>query len=484
MIISSNIPALNSCLRLKNANSVKAKATEKLSSGLRISTAANDAAGLSISEKMRAQIRGLNQARRNVQDGISFIQVAEGALGEVIDILQNVREKLIQASNGTLTPADVQHIFAEIDESIQEIDNIANHTEFHTVKVLRPPIKVDDTPPVIYGKTDIVFIIDKTGSMGGPIDNVKANAESFVNMLKRNGVDVRLGLVAFGDINDDGLPLIKSTMTSSFSEFETELNKLYPGLGGSGGDTPESGLEAIMDSEYGALTFDLRSDASKNFIFITDAPVHSSDSSSRSVYNIDAVAQELVARDIKLTMVGPADSTRSQLERLSGPTGGEYLDLYGNFGTQLETLAGKISEETGSPGGIDPDKMATLILQVGANSGQHMEIELFDARSANLGVNSISASNLGASIVAVDGAIATVSGQRSSFGAHHNRLEHILSNLGVASENLQAAESRIRDLDMAEGIMAFTKSNIVGQVATAMLAHANVAPQSVLQLLK
>jgi len=271
MRINQNISAMNTYSKLTAANNAKSKSLEKLSSGLRINRAGDDAAGLSISEKMRGQVGGLNQAVRNAQDGISLIQTAEGALTETHSILNRMRELAVQAANDTNTDADRGEIQKEVAELITEIDRISTDTEFNT--------------------------------------------------------------------------------------------------------------QALLD---------------------------------------------------------------------------------GNF--------------------------ADKVIHIGANAGQILEITIGDmSADTGLGVSALDlSSQAGAdgAIDTIDAAVALVSTERSMLGANQNRLEHTINNLTATSENLSAAESRIRDVDMAQEMMEFTKNNILSQAATSMLAQANQMPQSVLQLLQ
>lgn len=272
MIINHNIAALNTHRQLSMVNSQNAKALEKLSSGYRINRAGDDAAGLAISEKMRAQIRGLNQAMRNAQDGISFIQTAEGALNEVHAILQRMRELAVQAATGTYTEEDRSNLQDEVNRLIEELDRIGDQTEFNNMEIFK-------------------------GSFSG------------------NGI----------------------------------------------------------------------------------------------------------------------------------------------------------------------------VFHIGANKAQSMSMKISTLNAEKLGVKEVSIESItgaNSAISAINAAINQVSKVRSKLGAVQNRLEHTINNLGVASENLTAAESRIRDVDMAKEMMEFTRTSIIGQAATAMLAQANQLPQQVLQLLR
>lgn len=490
MIINHN---MNSIVAYNRANAIgktKANAMEKLSSGLRLNSAADDAAGSSISEEMKGQIRGLEQADRNIQDGISLIQTAEAGLGSIQNPnLVRMRELIEQALNGTLTKEDRMIIQNELESVKASINDVANNTEFNTIKVLCPPSYEKTTPGKwTPGKADIVFVIDRTGSMGPKINQVKSNLDGFVNKMTDNGIDVNMGLVTYGEVNDSE-PVIKKTMTSDLSQFKTYLNSISVS---GGGDYYESGLEGIADITSGALSYSLRSDSAKQIILVTDAPVHDTSidgdgGDGKSSFDIDAVATDLKSKGIKLTLVTTNSvDTKTQLKRLYEPTGGEYIDINSNFQDQLSSYASKIMIEAGCKEEIETDKMAILQLQVGANSGEQFQVELFDARTKNLDIHDVSVESIEEAEKAlqkVDNAIDLVSKQRSKFGAYQNALEHIGNNVGNYSYNITSAQSRIADVDMAKEVMEMTKSSILEESAQSMLKQAEKMPESIINLM-
>lgn len=484
MIIKHNLNGLRGSNKLSQNNQKVNLSIEKLSSGMRINQAADDSAGLSISEKMRSQIRGLEKAERNIKDGISLVNTAEGGLGQIVNPhLQRARELAIQAANGTLTPEDRQAIQKEIDNILDSIDNIANHTEFNNKKVLRPPI-ITTPPSTTSSNADIVFIIDSTGSMSSPISNVKANIDSFISSIESSGINVNLGLVDYKDVNTRELTTTYP-MTGDLDTFKSNLNTISVS---GGGDFPESGLEGIK----GAMSYSFRDDATINFILVTDALVHDDSDGDggdgQSLFDIDEVANDLKMNGIKLTVVGPVGNSsgvQTQLQRLTGPTGGNYLNINGDFSSQLLDYADDIIADFGET--IELDEMVPLYLQVGANVADEYKIELFDARVHKLGIHGIKVDpyeEAVESLQKIDKALELVSSHRSRYGAYQNALEHIFNNVSNAKENQTVAESRIRDADMAKEIMEQTKNSILAQTTQTMLAQANQLPQSVLNLLK
>ena len=391
MRINHNIAALNTYRQLSVNNNSSQKAIEKLSSGLRINRAGDDAAGLAISEKMRSQIRGLEMASRNAQDGISLIQTAEGALNETQAILQRMRELAVQAKNGTNTEKDREALNEEYQELIEEITRIGRETEFNSLKVLN-------------GSLSGAGGTGGTGGTGSPsIENISAD-------LLSGGIE---------SISISGEPEA-GTYTLTFT----------PG---------ESG-----DPNQLIITFE------------------------GTPYNKE------------VTVPTGSDTAQVQFDDL-GITVTVNADLTGTISGTFEVIAA-----TGG-GGEGGDEGGGLILQIGANNGQEMVISIGDMQAEALGINDTSIDTVDdaeEALTSIDNALQEVSAQRSKLGAYQNRLEHTINNLSTAAENLTAAESRIRDVDMAQEMMEFTKNSILLQASQAMLAQANQVPQGVLQLLR
>ena len=390
MRINHNISALNAWRSLDQVNTSMGKTLEKLSSGLRINRAGDDAAGLAISEKMRGQIKGLDMAVKNAQDAISLIQTAEGALTETHSILQRMRELSVQAATDTNTNVDREQIQAEIDQLREEIDRIARTTEFNTMKLL-----------------------------DGKLESFRANPDAKV--VAGGNIDLKLDSVA------------------------------------------SSAIEGTYIFEVGQLTGSVTS-----------------------------------VLDVKITIFGESGMVSTTFVSLSAGEafiGNVSFSWEGStfalsdFGDALalnqvvDSAVARVEESNASIA------VSNLVFQIGANEGHNLALGIDDMSAAALGLTDDSLKvtdqdTAERSIMVVDAAIHKVSTARASLGAVQNRLEHTISNLGVASENLTAAESRIRDADMAKEMMAFTKQQILMQSANAMLAQANTIPQNVLQLLR
>ena len=384
------------------------KSMERLSSGMRINRAGDDAAGLAISEKMRGQIRGLKQASRNAQDGISLIQTAEGALNETHAILQRMRELATQAATDTNTLTDRKEIQKEINQLLDEIDRIGNNTEFNTQNLL------DGT----YANKKIHIGANETQNMNIDISDMRTAA---------------LG----GGEGAGGGAAVAATGTLQGISFEAKTP-------GAAGNTIQ--IEFVAGSENNPISVSV-SDSK-----ITVTLGAGDQSGNNTVENVVDVINN--------------NSDASALVTASG-TGTDSV------GTGNTTLTGGADADPDAGSGVNID---TLRVDVDAVADEAAAEAL-----VNQGV--LTQAGADAAITNINDAIEQVSAERSKLGAIQNRLEHTIANLGTSAENLQAAEARIRDLDMAEEIMAFTKNNILQQAATAMLAQANMAPQSVLQLL-
>ena len=282
---------------------------------------------------------------------------------------------------------------------------------------------------------------------------------------------------------------MKSSMTSDLDTFKSYISNISAT---GGGDINESSLEGIADSTNGALSYTLRSDSAKQFILVTDAPTHDNstdgdDGDGKSIFDIDDVASTLKSKGIKLTVVSDFDiSIKNQLQRLSDPTNGDYLNINDDFKEQLSTYASKVLIDAGCENEVESDKMPTLKLQVGVNVGQQFEVQLFDARTKNLGIDDVSVDTIEEgekSLQEVDKAIETVSTQRGKFGSYQNALEHIYNNVGNYGYNLTEAHARISDVDMAKEVMEMTKNSILEESAQSMLKQADDMQKSVLNLM-
>jgi len=547
MIVQHNLTAMNANRQLGISTSGLAKSTEKLSSGYRINRAADDAAGLAISEKMRSQIRGLDQASTNASDGISMIQTAEGALNESHSILQRMRELAVQAANGTETDSDRGNIQDEIEQLQEELDRIASDTEFNTMKLLDGSLSASGVGGTNSGPKFGIYDEGLKAFVSSNIKevavNVKANAtlggESAI--WNADGTELTLNLADSQTYTQAQIDeLIQNAKqedsTATGTPSEVEVNLAFGSLTVDGditGTTTEAGAKAFAQSTFdssvqfvGANSISFKANRyGKDYNFHLDV-----------FFTADAGKERMeVVEPITLTETGALKNGSFGLggyRELYLQTGKEYSaddieQIFAEYGLDIEvTLSGAIPDEpntlfvaadseplggangyslcmtlSGGQGLGDTDAFLDqpkygvqaggrgIILQVGANEGQTMSFSIDDMSARALGVNDSNvdlSTQTGASqsIGKIDAAIARVSKQRSLLGAVQNRLEHTISNLDNTAENLQAAESGIRDVDMAHEMVNMSKYNILQQAGQSMLAQANQSTQGVLSLLQ
>ncbi|AMA71738.1 MULTISPECIES: flagellin [Aneurinibacillus] len=470
MIINHNLNAMNAFRQFGINNANMAKSTEKLSSGLRINRAGDDAAGLAISEKMRGQIRGLDQASRNAQDGISLIQTAEGALNETHSILQRMRELAVQSSNDTNTDVDRKEIQKEITQLKDEIDRIANTTEFNTKKLLN-------------------------GTVGN-------NAT-----MSNNNVAIKTAEVVKSDLKADTYTVTQTNAATLGVDIKTNTTGLTAATFDLADTSKVTGLE------LGDYTLELKATGVANKFDVTlknsDGVVVASAASWDSTAGGALTGTLPDGTTTKITLNAAAGAQEGKMTfNLNATYGaaGDFKVENSSGGTEFSNSGSlKITQSKFNAGGfefgmtVDTALAAAgstttitttnnaLTMHIGANESQTMNIDINKMDTVSLGVKNIDVttqSGAEAAISTIQKAIEKVSAERSKLGAFQNRLEHTINNLNTSSENLTASESRIRDTDMAKTVMENTKNSILAQAAQAMLAQANQQPQQVLQLLR
>ena len=454
MVVQHNLTAMNSNRMLGLTTASQAKSTEKLSSGYKINRAADDAAGLSISEKMRKQIRGLTQASANAQDGISTVQTAEGALNEVQDMLQRMNELAVKSANGTNSEDDREYIQNEIDQLTTEIDRVSTTTKFNETYLLqgngRQEAKAKNELAAVQGKkTDGTFADTK----------IKAS-------------------IAAGNIYTAG---------------KVNLGKVTAKV--------TAGTGALdLDSLSGALKTEL--DKTKDSLTLTHAP----GAGGEDTWEVGGTAYTAAQlKEMGLNASG-ADNiviTKSFEESKNLPTGvsvdsqaAELANIA--IGTELNVTL-KTDDANGmvvaNYDATYAAKELTFDLQVGADSSKDnkISVEIESMSASGLGllddtgrllVNGKDSKNADAAVNTIANAIQKVSTQRSALGAVQNRLEHTINNLDNVVENTTSAESQIRDTDMATEMVKYSNNNILAQAGQAMLAQSNQSNQGVLSLLQ
>lgn len=458
MRINNNISALNTWRGLTQTDSAMSKSLEKLSSGLRINRAGDDAAGLAISEKMRGQIKGLNQASRNAQDGISMIQTAEGALNETHSILQRMRELSVQASNGSMTDDDRNAIQDEVNQLISEIDRIGTTTEFNKKSLL------DGSQ-----KQDTVLTANPSGLRNFYAFNAVDEGTDY-NVSVTNVSKAAANLNAAGNV---GLQASDITFTGGNYDIGSHI-EITVADGGAGG---QKDLTLTVDG-VAIQTLDNHDVTTiANFnIAGTELAIAANSFNAALGSGNGTVAFDFAMEADYLVTKGAA--TVFSATNLQSTTGEIRMD---NFRATVDkNLVQNVANTVTVTG-------KAVQFQIGANNSQTSSLSFNDMRAAalkvaNLDVNDQASAQ--ASLDTIDAAIKTVSDERGKLGAVQNRLEHTINNLGVAAENMTAAESRIRDVDMAAEMMNMTRQNILSQAGTAMMAQANQRPQAILQLLR
>ena len=547
MVVQHNLTAMNSNRMLGVTTSQQAKSAEKLSSGYKINRAADDAAGLSISEKMRKQIRGLTQASTNAQDGISAVQTAEGALTEVHDMLQRMNELAVKSSNGTNSESDRDAIQAEIDQLTTEIDRVSETTKFNETYLL----KGDDTatPTKTYEYTQKQYtaaktLYDVTGAEikeGTVLDNAKTyyTGRTAAGTAKLEG----------GDGKNDNDLIEAVTMKADKELFTKDANgnvvaiaanteiavgtKVYGSVKDAKND--QNGIEVGGTTGDAQVTNNMKDGATASAVGTTLKGADGATAvgekwtvvkakSSLDLYTVTGNVESKIAAGDSFTLadqgtifkavsytgtgaVTSADFSKyGNDKQLTDADGNEvaanglysYFDKDGNYKGGLFKLDanGKKAEATQA----DITQMTkeskkevgalTLTLHVGADATTNNQISVeLDAMSASsLGIKGIKVdgkddSNSLNAIETVKAALQQVSEQRSALGAIQNRLEHTINNLDNVVENTTSAESQIRDTDMATEMVKYSNNNILAQAGTSMLAQANQSNQSVLSLL-
>ncbi len=489
MKINHNIQALNAYRNLANNHATTAKSLEKLSSGLRINRAADDAAGLAISEKMKSQIRGLDQAERNILDGISLIQTAEGGLSSIQEMAQRMRELAVQAANDTLTDTDRKSIQREIDQIKNGINDIANNTDVNGIRPLTQEV-VKPEEPSSGGSTtelDVVFLVDFSSSMGGNIASVKDGINGFVSNLNNSSYDAQVAIV---NITND--PITYDDFSNDSTVIASNLNQTANSL-----TLPHEAIEKAIPSREIGQNLGYRPDAKKVFVLFTDvydetSPPEFSEGSAMNAVEGDNISSAYDADDISTYVFSFQDYSvvTSDYDEIVNSTGGKmYTDGISTSQEIQDKLQNDLINDIDSNigGSNNTQQQGIIYLQVGANAGETFEVELTDARTTALGIDDISVEtreDASAAITKLDNALQQISSERSKYGAYQNALEHLHSNVTNVNLNISAAQSRIADADMAKEMTKFTKNNILNQSAQAMLAQANQMPQGILQLLK
>ena len=435
MVVQHNLTAMNSNRMLGLTTASQAKSTEKLSSGYKINRAADDAAGLSISEKMRKQIRGLTQASLNAQDGISAVQTAEGALTEVHDMLQRMNELAVKAGNGTMSADDRNYVQNEIDQLVNEIDRVSETTKFNETYLLKGDAASNGNKKT-FAANDVL----------GTVEGVTVKAAGKTAAELTDGAQIKIGTVEVVSSDDTNFT-IEDTAAQTKAQDVVKITS--------------DGTNATVTLKDGKEVTNTAAEIKK-------------------AYGIEAKAagSATISKQLK------AETTDATI---SGKYTGNLNDLAAGAAVNVKLAIGA----SGSTALSSSEKALILSFQVGADTTAENKIEVsLEAMSAKgigvngLQVNGTDSTNADAAVKTIATAIQKVSTQRSALGAVQNRLEHTINNLDNVVENTTSAESQIRDTDMATEMVKYSNNNILAQAGQAMLAQSNQSNQGVLSLLQ
>ncbi|WP_342429525.1 flagellin [Neobacillus sp. FSL H8-0543] len=422
MKINTNVAALNTHRQLTAGSNAAAKNMERLSSGLRINRASDDAAGLAISEKMRGQIRGLEVAQKNAQNGVSLLQTAEGALNETHSILQRMRELAVQSANDTNTSSDRVKLQSEIDTLAEEVGRIGSSAEFNGKKLLN-------------------------GSFDGTFQ-IGANQDQNMSIKIGDSQSFSLGVAGSVGIEQSSIVTVGATTT---------------------GDTLKAGTYSVSDN---AGTFEVKDENGKVVAASADGLTFTTKAFDGTAGD-DTFTFSQAVKSGTLSYDGTNVKATAQFTNTGLEAGSYKFD--DNDNVLLDTHGEVVARTTDGIQFKGADGTTVFSATVALTGGDALKVGGAD-------VSTQSAANT--SITSINTAIETVAAERSKMGAVQNRLEFTNNSLSTTAENLTSAESRIRDVDMAKEMMTFTKNNILSQAAQAMLAQANQQPQAVLQLLR
>lgn len=475
--INTNVASLNAQRNLNRSQGLLNQSLERLSTGLRINSAKDDAAGLAISERFTTQIRGIDQAVRNASDGISLAQTAESALGELTNNLQRIRELAVQSANATNSGSDRSALNAEVQQRIAEVERIASQTSFNGRKVLDGTFgSAQFQVGANVGETISVNLT--TGMRSSQIGQIASAVGTAVtaNALTDNGLTIAVGT---GSAVSVGASVAGS-------------------LNGQEADSAYSKVRAINDSGVAGLTATANNAHTGTFSTVASA-------AATSTYNLTINGTAIFSGSDNIAAGGSltASDVAAQVNLFSSQTGVSasvsgtdltFTSVDGRNTDITETLTqgtGATLTGTGIATASEGVVRGTITMSASDNitmTGQNADIgqaATIAKDSGTLdGVDVLSVANAEAAMSRIDSALTVVSDLRSSFGAIQNRFESTIANLQAVSENLSASRSRIQDADFAAETAALTKAQILQQAGVAVLSQANAQPQLALSLLQ
>jgi flagellin len=506
MIIQHNIMALNAHRQLTGNTSQVQKNIEKLSSGYKINRAGDDASGLAISEKMRAQIAGLDVAQKNAQDGISLIQTAEGALTEVHSMLNRMVELAEKSANGTIQEdVDREAIQKETNDLLSEIDRISKATNFNGINLLDGTLGATAASNTASGNIGTTSnSVSMSGLDIGSVVTFTTGAASTGGAkavtIGYNETDKALTITLAADTDATaGLSYTVDDINNAIKAQYAEDPTSFAALAGVQVTSGSVNVANTASLQLGTIIFKEAAASTKANDVVGDdtsfvLSATKTGSTGITSFTFAAVTGEQTVSNVDGDVTVNLDAnddvtyTASQVTDMLKGSGIDWTASFDGSKTAEQVVAGfNFTAETVTDG--TGSGSSGLTLQIGDTNESHQKVNVAvdDLSSNGLGINNLDVSNqtaAGASIQKIKDAINKVSTNRANLGGLQNRLEHTINNLAVTNENMTAAESRIRDVDMAKEMMSFTKNNVLTQAAQAMLAQANTQPQSVLQLLR
>jgi flagellin len=503
MKINHNMSAAIANNRLLRNESSLAASVERLSTGFKINSSGDDAAGMAIATKMKAQIRGLNRASQNSADGVSVLETVDGALQEVSSMLQRMRELSVQAASDTNGLEDKKAIQDEIDKLTDEVDRVSTDTEFNKNKLLDGGLDRR-----VYANNRLITTIDTSDTV------IKGSYEIIVENDARQAVmqgnsAVGAGTAPAGVVNINGISVEVEAGESMSSVYEklriageqAEVNIFgtanpptittddaqHAGYAPVSIDTPNTSL-VFVSTQYGsAAEMEITCDnpALQSYLGIADETVVKGLDAKISLGSGSGFSSQATPScDGKEATITDSNGFKMTFVVEPGAANTTFTDpVATSSSTPLETIA------TGMPEQVEFDvtDIGTLTLQVGANQFQTMDIRIPSTSAKNLYIDEVDVTTItgaGRAISSFDKAIGILSETRSRVGAYQNRLDHAISSLDATEENMTAALSRIEDVDMAEEMTKYTQYNVLTQASVSVLTQANDMPQQVLQMLQ
>lgn len=463
MRINTNMSALRSCYQLNRANDRLSASLERLSSGYKINSAEDSPVGAAMSQKMKTQLRGLDRAIQNASDGISVVETAEGALNEVTEMIQRMRQLSVQGANGTMSAQDRQSLMDEISQLQNEIDRISNDTEYNTRGLINGELSrrtYTDMPGV-----RSTYISD---AVPAGAYKVIVNSEATYSTLTSNPVDVPVtGIEVDGTINVNG----ESVAIEKGDTIDEVLDK----------------IKGVADLSDISVNYDGTNITFKSDILGSNYPIE---------INCTKELAEKLGLEMKLSAQGTdadieLDTAANNVFKFPDSTtievDGNNITFSASGGFEMRVAIDEGTIAAPSVVMVRALDIGTMVIQMGANEGQVMDINIPEVSCAAMGLDKLNLhteAGCDRAIGMCDDALKYISTVRSKLGAYANRMEHAVNSLNVTTENMTAALSRIEDVDMAKEMTNFTSQNVITQAANSMLAQANQMPEKVLQLLQ